>query len=725
MNRNSPTTVALILASAFGTQGSLANETPSLPTVTVSADQIETAAQKSHNARKQSANPKTVIEAEQLNQFGDQPLGDALRRLVGIAFEGANRAREVRLRGLGVEYTQVTVNGRRILDGNSSRTVQVDRIPSSLVERIEIIHTPMASQDSQGAAGTVNIVLKQGGEHIPSEVSVGLGSLQHNGAVGDATVFHTVGDERVRLSLAGGIQQQRRNESKNAMAFSSSGAANGGSLNLNERRYEQINLTPSVDINIDSANVVHIEPMYLRTTEFRDDMKRTLNAAQSDVTKTEDAYRKRARENGGLYTAWTHKANANTQWVASLDLQKGREDTTRDATTLNASNVATGTRQRTEDVSLERWNLSLAGSTRLQDHNLEYGLAQSSEKRDEDNSDIKDGVIQAPTLNRRFNLNERITSLYLQDAFSPFAGNLLTIGLRGEFADTHTGDFYGQTTSRSSNHWLPSINVRQALSDQTDLRMGMAKTLRRPGLRDLSPTVVQGSGTYASPDTAGNPNALPESIFGLDLGVDHYFQSHKGLLSAKVFARQFKDKLETIYTNESGRIVARTQNAGDGDMSGLELEARLPLEDLGLKQLTLWSNFTAVTTQLTSRQTGEKRRFLDQPDRIANLGLDWFVPQLKTTLGASLNYNSGYRQQYKQADGTTQINEVAAMTRLDLSARAQLTKQTSLNISVLNALGRKEQRVDETRSATGTSSGVTRTTEPTYRSLYVRLSHLF
>lgn len=198
------------------------------------------------------------------------------------------------------------------MDGNSSRTVQVDRIPSSLVERIEIVHTPMASQDSQGAAGTVNIVLKQGGEHIPSEVSVGLGSLQHNGAVGDATVFHTVGDERVRLSLAEEFNNNGAMRA-NAMAFSSSGAANGGSLNLNERRYEQINLTPSVDINIDSANVVHIEPMYLRTTEFRDDMKRTLNAAQSDVTKTEDEYRKRARENGGLYTAWTHKANANTQ----------------------------------------------------------------------------------------------------------------------------------------------------------------------------------------------------------------------------------------------------------------------------------------------------------------------------------------------------------------------------------------------------------------------------
>lgn len=90
---------------------------------------------------------KTVIEAEQLNQFGDQPLGDALRRLVGVSFAGANRAREVQLRGIGPEYAQVLVNGRRILDANSKRSVQLDRIPSSLVEHVEIIRSPLASQE--------------------------------------------------------------------------------------------------------------------------------------------------------------------------------------------------------------------------------------------------------------------------------------------------------------------------------------------------------------------------------------------------------------------------------------------------------------------------------------------------------------------------------------------------------------------------------------------------
>lgn len=700
-------------------------EEKQMEAVVVAADKIDTSAQVAHQSRHDSLNSKTVIEADQLNQFGDQPLGDAMRRLVGVSFEGANRAREIQLRTLGVEYTQVTINGRRILDGNSARTVQVDRIPSSLVERIEIIHTPLAIQDAQGAAGTVNIVLKQGADHLPNEIGVGFGALEENGLVGDSTLFYTAGNERIRLTLSGGIQQQRRNESKDIYTYTGTGAKNGGSLNTNERRYEQVNLTPRIDVNFDDRNSLVVEPMYLRTTEFRDDIKQTLSANQSAISQTEDEFRKRTRENVGLFTAWKHKLTQSTELTTSVDWQTGSEDTSRDAKTLNASGVVTGTRQRTEEIAMDLLKLGVAGRTQWSAHTLEYGIGRSDEKRDEDNSDVKNGVVQAATMNRRFTVEEEIFSAYAQDSFSPFKGNLLTFGLRGERSTTQTTDFYGNASERSRTDALPSLSLRQALTDTTDFRVGIAKTLRRPNLRELSPTVVQNSGTFAKPDVGGNPNAVPESIWGFDVGLDQFLYGRKGLLSAKAFARKFNDKLENIYANESGRVVYRPQNVGDGKMQGVEFEVRLPLQDFGLPNVTLWSNFTAAKTEVTSEQTGETRRFLDQPDRIANLGLDWFVPQIKTTFGGSLNYSSGYQQRYKLADGTTQSNDVASMTRFDLSARTQLTKRTSLNLSALNVFARKEKRVDETFNAAGVSTAYSTTSEPTYRSIYLRLSYAF
>lgn len=717
-------TLAILIAAGSLPLAAMAG-TASLSTVVISADKIDTSAQLAHEARHESPNPKTVIEAEQLNQFGDQPLGDALRRLVGVSFDGANRAREIQLRNVGVEYTQVTINGRRILDGNSSRTVQVDRIPSSLVERIEIIHTPQANQDGQGAVGTVNIVLKQGADSNPNEVGVGVGYLDENGAVGDSTVFYSVGDERLRLTLSGGIQQQRRNESKDTYTYTGAGVANSGSLNTNVRRYEQVNLTPRIDMNIDARNSVQIEPMHLRTTEFRTDVKKTLSTNQATVTKAEDEFRKRTRENNGLYAAWKHTTAGETVLTSSLDWQEGSEDTTRDAKTLDAAGAVTGTRQRTQDVSMGLLKVGLGAQTRLGAHALEYGLGQSSESRSDDSTDVKDGVLQAVVANQRIKIEEKIFNLYAQDSYSPFAGNLLTFGLRGEKSSTSTADIFSAPVEHSSMKALPSFSMRQVLTPTTDLRLGVAQTLRRPNLRELSPGTVQNSGTFAKPDVGGNPDAVPESILGLDLGVDHFLYGRKGLLSAKVFARQFNDKLENIYATEAGRVVTRPKNVGDGHMTGLELEMRMPLEDMGMKNVTLWSNLTTVKTEVTSRQTGETRRFLDQPDHVANLGLDWYIPAINTTLGGSLNYASGYSQRYKLADGTTQLNDVGSMTRFDLSARVQLSKQTSLNISALNLLARDEKRVDETLSAAGVSTSLSATTEPTYRSIYFRLSHMF
>ncbi|WP_293776106.1 TonB-dependent receptor [uncultured Oxalicibacterium sp.] len=700
-----------------------------LPAISVTADKIDSAAQSAHQARHDSPNQKTVIDAEQLNQFGDQPLGDAMRRLVGVSFEGANRAREVQLRNIGREYTQVTVNGRRMLDGNAERTVQVDRIPSSMVERIEIIHTPLASQDAQGAAGTVNIILKQGNKALPNEISVGAGALQHNGPIGDATIHYALGDERIRLTLSGGIQQQRRAENKDALSYNAAGAANGGSRNINQRRFEQANFTPRIDININKDNSLVIEPSYLRTTEYRDDIKRTLSTNQQTVTQLEDEDRKRTRENKGLYGAWKHQFSSNTELNTSFDRQQASEDTMRDSVRYNASNVIDQRRKRLENIDLDLLKVKTFARTAIDKHTFEYGIGRSEEKRREDNSgfNLLNGTPLSTTLNRRYNIEEDITSLYIQDTMQLFPGNLLTVGVRQERSATNTRDFFGNATDKKYNALLPSLSLRQALNESTDLRMGAAKTFRRPSLRELSPTVSTVTGNnFATPDSGGNPDATPETILGYDIGIDHFLAGRQGLLSAKAFRREFSNKLENITTLEGTRYVSRPQNTGDGSMVGIELEARIPLNLIGgSRDVTLWSNLTAVKTSLISTQTGEKRRFLDQPDRIANIGLDWFVPSAKTTFGASLNLSSGFDQLYRQSSGLLARNKVDSLKRFDMSARTQLTPRTSLNVSALNLFASKERRMDQEFSAADALTKTTYTNEPTYRSIYVRLSHLF
>ncbi|SNR83578.1 iron complex outermembrane recepter protein [Methylobacillus rhizosphaerae] len=692
----------------------------------VKADAIDNSAKAANEAKQNALNAKTIIDAAQLNQFGDQPLGDALRRVAGVSFDGANRAREIRLRNIGREYTQVLINGRRILDGNADRAIQVDRIPSSLVERIEINKAPLASMDAQGVAGTVNIILKQGvNKPIANEVSIGAGYLEGVGGLADGTFLYGISDDVVKLSLSGGVQQQRRSEASDEYTHTGTGARNGGSIKEEVRRFDQINLTPRVDMQVSEKDSLVFEPSYLKTTEYRDQNGHRLIANQTAFDRHEPEKRERVRENIGLYSAWQHTFNDDADIKASLDWQSASEDTIRNGYRFNGANVLQQTRYRKADIDMSLLRAELAGRFKVGSHSLSVGLVSSEEKRDEDNLDITNGVVDAANRSRRYKVGEQIYSAYLQDSFSLFEGNRITVGLRGEKSSTKLTDFFGDSQTKDKLIWLPSLNVVQALQEDLDIRAGIAKTLRRPSLRDLSPSIVTNGGTIASPDTAGNPNVIPETAWGLDIGIDKYLFNKRGLLSAGAFQRNFSDKLESLTGLENGRYVSRLQNGGDGHMYGLELDARVPLDFLNMQNVSVWSNLTRVYTRIKDESTGERREVWEQPDYVGNLGLDVFVPRIKTTFGISANYSSGYDQKYRLAAGGYRGAKLESMTRVDLSARTELTPRWLLSASVLNVLSQKEHRVDSTYNNNGQLNAYTRAIEPTYRSMYVRLTYLF
>lgn len=703
----------------------LAAQVVNLESLEISSAPIESAAQKANAERRDAANSKAVIEAEQLNQFGDQPLGDALRRLVGVSFAGANRAREVQLRGIGPEYAQVLVNGRRILDANSKRNVQLDRIPSSLVERVEIIRSPLANQEGQGAAGTVNVILKQRASKGDGEIGIGAGHMESNGGLGDATAFYSLGNDNLTLNLAGGVQLQRRNESKDSLVFNSAGAA-GGELGSNERRFEQGNFMPSLELRLNEDNRLNLQLDYLKTTEYRDDVAGELVNSQDAIKRTEFEDRERERSNLGLLSDWTHQWSDNSELLLSLDLQQADEDTTRDAQRYKANGALDRTRQRSENIHMTSVSPNFKVKTLFDEHSLEWGGGARRETREEDNSDIENGVVKPINAARTYQIREDITHLFAQDTLALFWGDSLTYGLRLEDAHTRTRDANGNKQQVSELSPLPSVSYLGHLSADTDWRLGLARTLRRPDLRELSPSITSDSGTLAKPDTAGNADLTPESIWGADLGLDHFLYEQRGLLSANLFYREFDDKIENVLSQQSnGRWLSSPKNTGRGQASGLELEARLPLDDLGLPQLTLWSNGTAVHTRLKSEATGETRRFLDQPDYLFNAGADYYLASLQTTFGVNYNWNSGYNQDYRLTSGKTAESDQDAVGRLDLSSRTQLSKNTSLNLSVLNLFAQDEDSRATTLSNSGVLESNSLTEEGTYRTFYVRLQTAF
>ncbi|MGH8177762.1 MAG: TonB-dependent receptor plug domain-containing protein [Steroidobacter sp.] len=136
------------------------------PQESVALEEIEVLA-KRINARERTelAEPVLTYSEEYFQRFEPLSVGEMLKRVPGVTFaDDIGEYAAPSLRGIGSEYTQVLINGRRISGSGNDNTVLVDRIPAELVERVEVIRSPTSDMDSQGIGGTLNIILKEGAE---------------------------------------------------------------------------------------------------------------------------------------------------------------------------------------------------------------------------------------------------------------------------------------------------------------------------------------------------------------------------------------------------------------------------------------------------------------------------------------------------------------------------------------------------------------------------------
>ncbi len=298
--------------------------------------------------------------------------------------------------------------------------------------------------------------------------------------------------------------------------------------------------------------------------------------------------------------------------------------------------------------------------------------------------------------------------------------------MRFEASSTKTTDFFGASTSNDEAFLLPSLNAVYHVSPDTDLRFGLARTLRRPDLRSLSPTVESRSGSAADPDRQGNPDQSPESFWGIDIGIDHYFAENRGFVSLNAFGRLFDDKIEavTAFDAGTGRFVSTPRNVGDARAYGLELSGRVPLDGMGLANTALWGSALYTDTSVDD-PLGGSRRFLDQPDFVGTIGLDYEYLPWNTTFGLALNWTSSINQRQNLAGGGALRQSIDSRARLDLTSRTEIAANTFLSISATNLLGQTEERVDRQFDAGGALQSTTRTKEPTYRTFFVGLTRAF
>jgi iron complex outermembrane receptor protein len=186
--RRTPLFIAVSLVFAATTASAVAQDAtpgpdkPDSPKASQLDTVIVTGTRSTERTVSSSLQPIDVITPQQLQQSGATQLTAALARLVpSLSFpqpttiSGAEVARPVTLRGLSPDQVLVLIDGKRQHSGaflnlggaigRGSNPVDLNAIPISAIERIEVLRDGQSARyGSDAIGGVINVILKKGGE---------------------------------------------------------------------------------------------------------------------------------------------------------------------------------------------------------------------------------------------------------------------------------------------------------------------------------------------------------------------------------------------------------------------------------------------------------------------------------------------------------------------------------------------------------------------------------
>ena len=150
---------------------------------------------KALNQQKNNPNISNIVSADQVGRFPDDNIGDAIKRIPGITMQNdQGEARNIIVRGLASELNSVTLNGDRIPSAEGdNRKVQMDLIPSDMIQTIEVNKTLTSEMDADAIGGSVNLVTRAApnGQRLAATISGGYNPIRNSGAYNASIVYGT------------------------------------------------------------------------------------------------------------------------------------------------------------------------------------------------------------------------------------------------------------------------------------------------------------------------------------------------------------------------------------------------------------------------------------------------------------------------------------------------------------------------------------------------------
>ena len=515
---------------------------------------------------------KKIVSIGQDMLSASNNVSDLLEKLPAVSLDENGNPQ---LRGKG--NVVVLIDGKPSnLYGSDLPTI-LQSFPANLIERIEVMTTPSAKYEGEGASGVIDIITKKvkirgtnGG------VRLSLGNT--NTHAGSANVNYKAGKFGLNSSVSGQMGDKYWERTLDRENFVSETPTflrqDGSGGNSNKNAFGRIGM--NYDFN--EKNTIEIGANYSRNS----------NGSNSDLLN------RTTFENGMVKEEFTriNKGNGNGgNMNFSFDYRKKFDK--KDQLFSFTANYSKGTSdgesffdQESNIDSLDRHQQNLRNNNRssiflntdytwpiTKKATLEVGVRSRFNSNDNTNA-----FYSLNTENNEFEFNPRLSNIfaYQDETYTGF----VTFSQKTEKWGIRTGlrltDYNQDINQVSSNrefgiHFLtlvPSLAITRKLNDVSQIKLNYSRRVQRPEADWLNPFTDLSDPRNVQ---TGNPNLRPEFTHKAELGYSSY--ETNGGWGPSLFMDYSDNAITRIRTiDENGTSLSRYDNVGKEMAYGLETD---------------------------------------------------------------------------------------------------------------------------------------------------------
>ena len=518
-----------------------------------------------------------VNASENLTQIGGTA-ADLMKNMPGVQVDMEGN---LTMRG---KTPLIMINGRVSGIGGVDRVTNLEQIPASTIERIEIITNPSAKYDADAESGIINIVLKNNtnlGTNGAAALGGGLGARYRLN--GSFLINKNTNKWDLGLAYDNWFTTRTRTVNKQRTQYDSQDAYYLSQPREDERTIQTQTARFNVGYTPNAKNSFKLEGIWLfEGQDNHETIVSTTESSMHDFTSRNSRYSNEIRRFHTGELLFNYTRNFNQKRVLSIDassaIEYNKENTDISTQNLTEQNTNIGNPflQKThfyEDANLTNFTVNYVHpvkeigiietgyKTTLRFINDDY--LRSNQQNDNFTTDLSHTDI--------FKFNEQIHALYLQ--YTGWTGTQQEPKLKYQFGIRpeqvlNTGDNVQSSYNFSNNYFqlYPSASLIYYTPKRNSFKLAYSKRINRPSIGDYSPFIDI---TDSLNVWSGNPDIQPEISHSFELTQNQTFK--KASLTTSLFYRLTSNSIFPYTTiDNSGVSTTRPENFGNSSTYGVE-----------------------------------------------------------------------------------------------------------------------------------------------------------